>query len=107
MRSPWKTEDPFAPMFDECVVITIADGTRRSVPCCVFLDQTGEVLAESTVDTTREDILISAEKPHHALLRELRRGDRIFRPETNRRTYAVQSVEWDVTMGLVVRARSV
>lgn len=109
MKSPWKDiESPFAPMYDECVVFTLADGARRSVPCCVFLDETGAALAEdAAVETSREDILISTPCVHHDFVRTLRRGDRLSRLETNRKTYTVQSVDWDQTMGLIVKARSV
>lgn len=108
MKSPWRVDSPFEIMYDECVVFATADGSAtRTVPCCVFLDETGSALSDLAEDTTREDILVALAPGYLDYARTLRRGHRITRPETNRKAYTVQSVDWDHVLGLVVKARSV
>lgn len=111
MTSPWNIDDKaFAPMYEEPLLVRHTDGGKtvdQTLMCIVFSDATGEAISAEAMDTEREDITISFRARDWAFVQSLKRGDKVARPTTNGKTYAVQEVKYDAVMGWVISARGV
>lgn len=110
MKSPWTDNDKaYSPMFTESVVISGTrgqDSFRQTIEAAVFVDNTGDALAEN-IDTDREDIDIVFDMKDWAFVQKLLRGDTVERTTLNGVRYRIQEVKRDFLMGWVVKARSV
>lgn len=110
MKSPWTDNDKaYSPMFTESVVISGTrgqEGFRQTIEAAVFVDNTGDALAEN-IDTDREDIDIVFDMKDWAFVQKLLRGDTVERTTLNGVRYRIQEVKRDFLMGWVVKARSV
>lgn len=111
MKSPWTDNDKaFAPMFTESVIISGKRGQevfKQTIEAAIFLDMTGDALADNTIDTDREDINVVFDKKDWAFVQKLLRGDLIERTMMNGLNYKIQDVKHDSLMGWVVKARSI
>ena len=111
MTSPWDIDDKaFEPMYDEPLLIRHTEDGKtvdQTIKCIVYSDATGDAISADALDTEREDINISCRKRDWAFVKSLRRGDKVARPTTNGKTYAVQDVKYDAVMGWVIAARGV
>lgn len=111
MKSPWTDNDKaFAPMFTESIIVSGQRGQdtfRQTIETAIFVDMTGDALAESNVDTDREDINVVFNQKDYAFVQKLLRGDLIERTMMNGIKYKIQEVKHDSLMGWVVKARSV
>ena len=112
MKEPWCDIDKaFEPMQNETVLFVCkrekdAD-MRQAVEVTVFTDGTGYSLSEDQISTDREDILVGFKRKDWPYVRTMRRGDILKRCKLGFKEYAIQSVEEDEVMGLVIKARSI
>lgn len=110
MESPWNdTDKAFEPMYTEKISVNgKRDGgverVNQSIDCVIYTDETGDPFSSESVDTTREDIVISFKERDWSYVQRVQRGDSVYRPMNNRR-YAVTSVKRDIAMGWIIKAR--
>lgn len=106
MKSPFRNINlAFKPMFDEHVIVKQKNGTITTVLACVFLDNTGDALSETSMESSREDIVIAfSGKDICAFINTLKRGDKVERESG--RLYAITEVVDDFVLGRIVKARS-
>lgn len=63
---------------------------------------------ENTINTEREQIDIICRRCDWDMMRKIKRGDKIIRQESrNGKRYAVESSNYDETMGFVIHAREI
>lgn len=106
-NSPWKDiDDAFEMMYDESIVVKHSNETA-TVEVCIFTDNTGDSLADETMDTTREDIKIACKREDWPYMSRLVRGDTIERTAYNGLKYKVQEAKFDALMGWCIYARSI
>lgn len=95
--------------FDEDIVVELKRGQRIPVKACVTTDNTLDPMSEEMIDTESQGITLAFRREDWPLLGNIKRGDKITRTIWNGqpKTYAVQEVKEDFSMGFLVIAKEV
>ena len=109
MKSPWENINrAFEPFYADVAVVTFERNNvvdRQTLNVCVFNDMDGEPLAENSIETTREDILIHCKRCDWSIIKKFRRGDEVQIQSRENVVYTFSEVINDFHFGIVVKAR--
>lgn len=106
MKSPWKTDSAFEPMFDESIWLKSRDGQQNTVQAAVFTDNTAMPLDEDMLESDCEQLNFIVKRVDWPFVQKLTRGDTLKREDFNGKKYTIQDVVSDNALGLIIKARS-